>query len=323
MNPAPPPANPVASFWDENRYKVTRNPAFWMANPLCRQAINRRIGGNPYEWTLDWFKRVHGARPFERGISWGCGLGDFERAVVRLGIAKEVDAFDLSPKSVADARAQAEKDGISGVHFGVGDFNDPKIPFHHYDIVFFHQSLHHVAALERLFRRLAIGLRPGAAIYVDEFTAPSRDQWKPGDLLAAQAVLDRLPERAKLLKTIVAPVSGEDPSEAVRSGEIVEFLTEFFDIEEWKPYGGQIVDLVFPAIANDWVESGEGCAATLEMLKLEDEEMARDEGASHHLYAFGHLKSPLRLAVPLAKQARKAAIRRTKKLFRAGPGLPS
>jgi O-antigen biosynthesis protein len=316
-------ASRVASFWDENRYKVTRDPAFWMAHPLCRQAINRRIGGNPHEWTLDRFKRVHAVSPFERGISWGCGLGAFERAAIRLGIAKEVDAFDVSPKSVADARAEAEKEGVAGVHFALGDFNDAEIPLNRYDIVFFHQSLHHVASMERLFRRLAIALQPRAAIYLDEFTGPSRDQWSDQKLLVAQAVLDRLPDQAKLKKTIDAPIARDDPSEAIRSGEIVRFVREFFDIEEWKPYGGQIVDLVFPAISKDWAHSPEGCEATLEMLKIEDDEIERDIRATHYLYAFGRLKPRRRLVLPLAKQVGKAAIRRAKRVIRAMSHRPA
>lgn len=59
----------VASFWDENRKTVTLDPAFWMAHPACREAINRRIGGNPSEWTLDRFRRLHAPAPFDRGIS--------------------------------------------------------------------------------------------------------------------------------------------------------------------------------------------------------------------------------------------------------------
>src|SRR5258706_7638296 len=184
-------AGKVASFWDENRRTLSLDPAFWMAHRLCREAINRRTTGTPNEWTLDGFKRVHGAKPFERGISWGCGLGTFERTVVRLEIAREVDGFDLSPKSVADARAQAQKEGLGGAHFEIGDFNDPLIESGRYDAVFFHQSLHHVVAMERLFRRLALALKPGAAIYLDEFTGPSRESWSQKKLDLAHSVLDR------------------------------------------------------------------------------------------------------------------------------------
>ena len=67
-------ARQAASYWDENREK-SRDPAYWMAHPLCRRAINRRISGNIHEWPLDWFKRVHATKAFGRGASWGCGLG--------------------------------------------------------------------------------------------------------------------------------------------------------------------------------------------------------------------------------------------------------
>jgi hypothetical protein len=52
------PEDAVARYWDENRQKA-KDPAYWMAHPLCRQAINRRVSGDPHEWPLDWFKRVH------------------------------------------------------------------------------------------------------------------------------------------------------------------------------------------------------------------------------------------------------------------------
>jgi SAM-dependent methyltransferase len=302
----------VATFWDENRRKVTLDPAFWMAHPACREAINRRIGEDPSEWTLDRFRRLHSPAPFQRGISWGSGLGAFERAVVRLGIAREVDAFDLSPASVADARSIARKEGIEGVRFQLGDFNDPAIERGRYDAVFFHQSLHHVSALERLFRRLAIALRPGAALYIDEYVGPARGSWRPGMLDAAQSVLDRVPPEARLRRTLAFPVCEEDPSEAIRSDEIAKFVREFFDIREWKPYGGQIVDLVFPAISREWAHSPAGCRATLEMLKLEDEELARNPDSSHYLYAFGTLKSKARLFPPIARQVGRAVARRMK-----------
>lgn len=223
-----------------------------------------------------------------------------------------MDAFDLSPASVADARALAREEGIEGVRFQLGDFNDPAIERGRYDAVFFHQSLHHVSALERLFRRLAVALEPGAAIYIDEYVGPSRDSWKPGMLDAAQSVLDRLPSEARIRKTLAFPVCAEDPSEAIRSDEIPKFVREFFDIREWRPYGGQIVDLVFPAISRNWAHSPDGCRATLEMLKLEDEEISRSPDSSHYLYAFGRLKPKARLLPPIAKQIGRAVARRMK-----------
>ena len=304
-------AHRAASYWDQNREKA-RDPAYWMAHPLCRQAINRRISGNPHEWPLDWFRRVRATRPYRRGVSWGCGLGAFERAARRAGIVEEIDAFDVSEKSLADARREAEKEGIGGIRYRFGDFDDPNLERRRYDIAFFHASLHHVSALERLFRRLTFALKPGASVYVDEYVGPSRSEWTQEQLGLAQAVLDMLPAEGKLRAEIDLPIEPNDPSEAIRSSEIPKFLRDFFDLEVWRPYGGQVVDLVMPNLAADWAVSADGIPFIQAMLRIEDYELGRHPAATHYVVACGTLKSLPRLTVPLASQVRKAALRRLK-----------
>lgn len=303
----------AAAYWDENRQK-TCDPTFWMAHPLCRQAANRRVSGSPHEWPMDWFKRVHAPKGFGVGLSWGCGLGAFERAAIRMGLVREIDAFDVSPISVEDARQRADKEGLAGINYRIGDFNDPDLPSRRYDIVFFQLSLHHVAALERLFRRLSFALKHGGAVYVDEFVGPSRDRWSPGDLKLAQAILDMLPEDAKSKPRLDFPIEVNDPSEGVRSSEIGRFLNEFFDIVDWRPYGGQLVDLIMPCTRPGWADSPEGLRYIQAILDIEDYELARNPASTHHVVAFGHLKSMSRLAFPLARQTRQAIKRRLKKI---------
>lgn len=299
----------AAEYWDQNREKA-RDPAYWMALPACRQAINRRVSGSPHEWPLDWFKRVHAPGPFGRGVSWGCGLGAFERSARRLAVVDEIDAFDVSEASLEDARREAAREGIDGIHYRFGNFDDPQLARRRYDVVFFHASLHHVSSLERLFRRLCFALKRGGAVYVDEYVGPSRADWTLPQLRLAQSILDMLPSEGKLKTEIDIPIEPNDPSEAIRSSEIPRFLREFFDILEWRPYGGQLVDLVLPCLAADWVSSAEGLPYLQSMLQIEDYEVARDPAATHYVVAYGRLKSLPRLAGPLAGQVRRALARR-------------
>lgn len=298
----------VARYWDANREKA-RDPTFWMAHPVCRQATNRRVSGSPHEWPLDWFKRVYVRAPFEHGISWGCGLGAFERAAIRSGVVRTVDAFDISPASLRDARVEAEREGIEGITYREGDFNHPEIENGRYDIVFFHQSLHHVMALERLFRQLALALRPGALVYVDEYVGPSRDSWTTEDLRLGQSILNLLPGEARLEDILEFPIEAGDPSEAVRSHEIPVFLTDFFDVLAWRPYGGQLVDLLFPCLDPEWLASQEGYRAVDAILAIEDDEMSKRPRSTHHLVMVGRLKPLRRLMRPLGRQV-VAAVRR-------------
>ena len=298
----------TARFWDENRHR-SLDPGYWAAHPLCRQAINRRVTGDPHEWPLDWLKRVHVKRPLRRGISWGSGLGGFERSARQTGIVERIDAFDISEASLADARREAEASRLGGIEYRIGDFNDPSIPMGRYDVVFFHASLHHVSAHERQFRRLALGLAGPRLIYVDEYVGPSRFHWSARHLLAAQRLLDEVPRKAKTSSQIRLPIEENDPSEAIRSDEIVGFLREFCDIIAWRPCGGQLVDVVFPYLTAEWVHSPAGIDFLTKMLAHEDEELAIDPDATHGLVALGRFKPLWRLTIPLVRQAA-AAVRR-------------
>jgi O-antigen biosynthesis protein len=292
---ADPDAGSVARYWDENREKSC-DPGYWAAHPICRQAINRRVSGNPNEWPLDWFRRVHAATSFERGVSWGCGLGAFERAAVRCGVARRIDAFDISPKSLEDARLEAQKEGIAGIEYALGDFDDPRLPPNRYDVAFFHASLHHVRRLERLFHRLRRALGPGAAVYVDEYVGPSRSGWSAGVLAHAQRLLEDLPPAARLGDRIPPPIERNDPSEAIRSGEIASFLRQELDLVEWRPCGGQLAALLFPLLRRDWTESEEGGRWVARLMELEDEGLARNSSATFYLVAYGRIRRrPIRL----------------------------
>jgi SAM-dependent methyltransferase len=270
-----------------------------MAHPLCREAINRRVSGSPREWPLDWFRRVHVEKPFERGVSWGCGTGAFERSAILTDIVKTIDAFDVSEKSLEEARHEAERESLSAcLHYRTGNFDDPIVPRYRYDIAMFHAALHHVSQLERLFRRLNLGLKPRGAIYLDEYVGPSRHTWRPRDLDLAQGVFDMVPPEAKTCERLEPPIELNDPSEAIRSAEIPFFVRDYFDVLAWKPYGGQIADLVFPHLKPDWTASPEGSRFIAALLAIEDHELARDPETTHHVVAFGRLKRrrrPLRL----------------------------
>lgn len=307
-------ASEASSYWDENRAKAN-DPTFWMAHPLCRQAINRRVTGSPHEWPLDWFKRVHVPAPLSRGVSWGCGLGPFERAARKLGVVDEIDAFDVSAASLKDAAEEARKEGVEGIHYTLGDFNRPDLDGDRYDIAFFHASLHHVAALERLFRRLSFALKRGAQIYVDEYVGPSRSEWTFQRLERAQAILDRLPADAKINEMIELPIEANDPSEAIRSSEIPRFLEEFCDVQVWRPYGGQILDLVLPNVRQEWSLSPAGIAAVDAMIEAEEQELRREPSSTHYLMAVGRIKSLPRLAAPLGRQVVQAIKRRSRAML--------
>jgi SAM-dependent methyltransferase len=261
-----------------------------MAHPICREAINTLVTGSAQEWPLDWFKRVYCGEPFKRGLSWGCGLGAFERWAIRRGVVSEIDGVDISETSLHEARRIARQDGLSGIRYRVGSFDAPETFEQTYDVVFFHASLHHVSNLEGLFESLRRSLVPGGVIYMDDYIGRSRHRWRSRHLKKAQAFLDRVPPEGKTRTALDFPVGTSDPSEAVRSEEIPYFFSRHFDVVEWKPYGGQITSVVLPWVRVQWAQTEEGRQHIQAMLNEEERELRRDPMTTAQVVAWGTLK---------------------------------
>lgn len=100
------------------------------------------------------------------------------------------------------------------------------------------------------------------------------NKWRDGDLLAAVGRRLRLLRAARTgapleKSTANLPtarsVIAVDPSEAVRSAEIVPLLRQHFDILEYKPLGGTILQFLLADIAGNFQQDETG-ARLLEML---------------------------------------------------------
>jgi hypothetical protein len=161
---------------------------------------------------------------------------------------------------------------------------------------------------------LSFALKRGGALYLDEYVGPSRYEWKHEDLQLAQALLDLLPASAREPATMQLPIQEDDPSEAVRSSEIQTFVNQFFEVIAWRPYGGQVVDLLFPYLDPDWTRSPEGLQAIERLLRIEDWDLMSRPNSSHHAVAFGTLRPLHQISRPLASQGIAALQRRFRTL---------
>ena len=236
-----------SDYWDrEATNPVTPPDRGWMANGIVRRYINASISGDDL-WPLDWFQRLVADRTFDSVLSIGCGTGALERDLVRRGLATRVDAFDGSRKSIEIARADAAREGLEDrIDYFVGDFNTIALAKESYDLVCFHQSLHHVQKLERLLFQVRRALRKNGLVYLDEFIGPSRTYWTEPRVRWYRALYEFFPREGRYFDSFGMPIQYEDPSEAVRSSEIVSRLCIGFEIVQFRGYGGNILAMLFP-----------------------------------------------------------------------------
>lgn len=277
----------VERFWSRRFRQTTGRGEIlrtWMHEPLVRRAINRRITGDEHCWPMDWFVRQwcthNGAfQPFDRGLSLGCGDGHLERDVMSKGICRSLLGIDLSTEAVAQANRAAAEAGFETLEYRRGDMNQLDLGDERFDIVFFHQSLHHVAELETCLDEVRRVLKPGGILYLDELIGPSRDTWQRSMLADAESAFERLPRHLQRRQKLDMPVDWRDPSEAIRSGEIVEQVGQRFEVLERRDYGGHLLAIIHPFLDPEALKTPEGEEALASLVAEEDSLLEAGRGS--------------------------------------------
>lgn len=249
----------TSEYWDQKVRDVEQKTLKgWLSWPIIEEEyIRPQVSGDSGVYYLSHFMTTHLKNiPVARALSLGCGGGNLERALIHMNAAQEIDAYDISTESVRLAQAMAQDEGIGHrIHYGARDLNTIELPPNTYDFVIIKMALHHFEGLEHIYRQIAASLKPGGVFVFNEFIGPTRYQWTDFQLHTMNKVLNSLPKKntwsvwtQDYLKEIVRPTVDEmialDPSEAVRSAEIMPVLAHYFDVIEYKPYGGTILHIL-------------------------------------------------------------------------------
>jgi SAM-dependent methyltransferase len=277
-------ADTVSDYWAIDR---SQNRHSWLQHPVALETVNRRVSGDPKISSVQWFKNKFVRKPFGLCLSLGCGHGGFERSGLAIGLANRFHANDLSTGAIAQAREAATAAGVGDkIEYSVLDLDGCTFPPARYDAIFALSAAHHVYQLENLFRECRKALKPGGLMFLDEYIGPSRFQTRPEVVDAINRLRSVWP--AKYRRNLFAndgtamgpyvpsPVEHfekHDPSEAVRSSELVSTLKMYFDIVEMRPYGGAIQHMLFSGLIGNFDESNESDIALLRTIATFEELM--------------------------------------------------
>jgi SAM-dependent methyltransferase len=221
-----------------------------MNHPAARAAINRRVTSDPARWPIAWLPDVVPDRvPFARALSVGCGVGNFERSLVDLGIVREVTGIDASAEVLEMARRSAGEAGMAErILYVHADAREFLAAARGMDAVFFHASLHHFDRLDALLASVRRALAPRGVLYLDEYVGPARDEWTWRHLLAWNAVYRSLPASVRRTKIVRRPINVEDPTEAVASSGILAAVGAHMRMIVRRDYGGNLLEPIYPSL---------------------------------------------------------------------------
>ncbi len=269
--------------------------AGWLDCPLIeREYIRPQVSGDPEVDYLSHFVSTHLARrPVERGLSLGCGGGAVERALIQVDAATVMDGLDVSPSSIELARRRAAEAGMdSRLCYRVEDIDGLSLPPRRYGFAVAKMALHHLTDLEHVFAEVAGALAPGAPLMFNEFVGPSRFQWSDRQVDLMNEMLARMPPRirraapfARVHRPDARDVAARDPSESVRSAEILPLLRRHFDLVELAPYGGTLLHVVLSPVIHAFDLEAESDRELLRsLIEMERSLIARGELESDFAY---------------------------------------
>ncbi|HMI99751.1 MAG TPA: class I SAM-dependent methyltransferase [Gaiellaceae bacterium] len=282
----------TAEHWgDEARTKVEGDEwqgLYWQSHALTQRHINRAISGADENW-VDFTKRRFFPQRAHLALSLGSGYGVLERHALAVDMAERFDAFDISPEAVEIAREEAERGGYGDrIAYEARDLNAIELEPGRYDAVFATQTLHHIEALEHLLDQVRASLTPRGLLVVNEYVGPVRFQFPDERLPLMNELLLALPETHRrnlrtgdLISEIVRPDEREvkrvDPSESVRSDEIIGLIDERFEIVHRADFGGTLLQFVLADIAGNFDPADPKDVAMIDLVCLYEKTLI-DEG---------------------------------------------
>lgn len=275
----------TADHWSENMAGSDAFSAdvYWLAVPAVQKRHQQKAtAGTGYpgwvQYCLGEFLGTHA--PAERMLSIGCGTGTLERELYQLKAFQHCDAMDIAPAALEVAKAEALAIGASTIEYLLADIEQLELPANHYDAVWFNGSLHHIRELETVCQRVRHSLKPGGWLFFNEYVGANHFGLGDEQRAAISHAFDLIPERFRRSfvqgsfgqTQPIAPlpdpveVAKVDPSEAVRSADILRVVDAHFEIRALNPCGGSLLQFLLHGIAGNFRQDDPHSMRILQML---------------------------------------------------------
>ena len=184
-------------------------------------------------------------------LSIACGCGELERGFFQKGYFSTIHGCDISFESIEIAKQKADQLNHNGaITYSVIDCNSQ--PFSgKYDVIVAKSCVHHIERLEFFFNNVKQALNPGGLFIQAEYVGPTRFQHSRFLIGGVNLLLRLLPKnhrnRSKYKRLKMVDVM-KDPSEAVRSDEIIPLTKKYFPQTKVIKHKGIAIHLLYQCV---------------------------------------------------------------------------
>ena len=276
-------AEAVRARWSENHDEAFSREVFWLAVREVRDRYRFKATGGEASgtWTSYLVNRFLGPEAHAlHAVSLGCGPGSLERELHQLRSFSRCDAFDITPATIETARSEAARSGISNIDYAVRDLQSEGLPRKGYDVAWCTAILHHIERLEFVLDEVHASLAPGGWLFVNDYVGANRFDMPERQRECLSSLFRLIPQRLRrscfegsgrhVMSAPAIPdpeaVVRADPSEAVRSEDIVAAIGERFDIVARHDCGGSLLHWILGGIAGNFTSGDPASMRCLQML---------------------------------------------------------
>lgn len=250
------------SRWNDGTFTSHVENLVWTASPVVRRYLHRLVTGQPECDWVTWAEWKYLPARVDRALVLGCGSGWLERALAGRGRFRSIVACDFAESTVARARRQAEEMGLSNIEYRVLDLEHEPLgkPGETYGAIFANDVLHHITDLEGIYDRIHAALAPEGRLLFHEYVGPNRFQYTDARMDLVNRYFRLLPDELrrdfangailwKRERLSAEAVIREDPTEAVRSEDVLPVARSIFRTEaEHRAGGGLLNPLLFGVV---------------------------------------------------------------------------
>jgi SAM-dependent methyltransferase len=249
------------SRWDDRAFIGHMENFVWTASPVVRRYLHLLVSGHPdCDW-VTWVEWKHLPPVVERSLVLGCGTGWLERGMAIRGRHRSIVACDFAPETIDRARAEAERLGFHNIEYRILDLERDSLGGP-YDAIFANDVLHHITDLEGVYARIHDALVPGGKLLFNEYVGPNRFQYSDDRMDLVNRYFRLIPDelrRDSLTHRVTwrrercdaAQLIREDPTEAVRSEDVLRLARVALRTEREYVYGGGLLNpLLYGIVAN-------------------------------------------------------------------------
>lgn len=246
-------------IWANKLELMREDESYWIQNKLIEKYVYTLITGK-YAYWLTWIlEEFLPRKTYDSFLSICCGDGIHELQVCQSGKFKNIHAFDHSNECILNAKKRFDEIDSSECKytFDVKDANrtDGAYQENQFDVVLSAGALHHLENLEGLIQNISKWLKPEGYLLVLEYVGPNQFQWTDKQLHVINQLLSIIPDKylrnpnsRKLGRPTIEEMNAIDPTEAIRSEDIIDLLKIHFKGELHRPYNGTILHQLYPLL---------------------------------------------------------------------------